>query len=103
MCFRRRNYDGTSSIFLLRLLRNFDQHFHDQTNEAVLSLRLDNTGVADAAEWLADVKARVPKQREAISDYLMNKFPVLILSLWVKLRGEGDSVFDSAFQSMRLT
>ena len=81
---RRRKYDGFSSIDLVRALRNMDQHFHDQTDEAILALR--RVGGGDSHQWLHEVKQRPTIQRIVISFFISEKFPVLFLSLWKALK-----------------
>ena len=103
--FRRRKYEGTSSVDLLRVFRNLDQHFHDQTDLAILSLYVplpsnspssslasssnssSTDDSVDVIRWLSEVMSRSSMQREVISAFMSSVFPVLILSLWKPIRG----------------
>jgi len=87
---RRRKYPADTTAWLVRFFRNLDQHFHDQTDEGVLSLkthwmaagRSGGSVERSDAEFLELIRSKTDKQRELISSYLRSQFPTFILSLW---------------------
>ena len=69
---RFRGYDGKSVLDLIRFIRNMNQHLMDQTPEA-LEVLGTSRGAMSAAQ-----------QRGLLARYITEKFPGLIMELWLR-------------------